>query len=435
MFFMKKEKKNKYNRPKKQEMVHNISGYNIPGWKKIVFTVIIICMAMVVIEGAVRLLILVSSKQRYNINAANVMIETDWLNILNRDIRGAGNASELYVPDAKVFWRLRPVITVELENRVYKMNDEPIRWTVKINADGYRGVRYPQAGSGARPVIIVIGDSVTFGFRVQENETYAAQLQEYLNNHGLNDAVVVNYGVPGYTSFQGKRILEEILLKHKPDIIIAAFGANDIERDRLSDYEKAKKLTPEKIRFNQFYNSLLITRLIRSIRGRVRYIPDKSGNQAVRVPLPEYLENMISIISTAKEIEAEVILLDLVFVGDFVQQKIAEVARMKNVPWLNGRRILMEGLRKIVSGRRFQKEKWRMDVFWDKHLKYYRRLYYGPDFYEKLFKDPVQSNMLRYLMIEPVHPSPLGHRIIAEEVGNLILSLQKDKSSRETKKD
>jgi lysophospholipase L1-like esterase len=78
-------------------------------------------------------------------------------------------------------------------------------------------------------VIVTLGDSVTFGFRIREGETYPEQLQAFLRDRSLGPASTVNYGVPGYTSWQGRRQLDRILARHRPDYVVLGFGANDIE--------------------------------------------------------------------------------------------------------------------------------------------------------------------------------------------------------------
>ena len=104
---------------------------------------------------------------------------------------------------------------LEVENQVYQTRTRPRTWRIEINAEGQRGAP-PPGVEKASPLVIALGDSCTFGFRVSEGETYPAQLQSELREHGMPRAAVLNYGVPGYTSFQGRRLLTDVLSRSRP---------------------------------------------------------------------------------------------------------------------------------------------------------------------------------------------------------------------------
>ena len=72
--------------------------------------------------------------------------------------------------------------------------------------------------------IVALGDSNTSGWDVDEGANWPAQLQALFSRDGRR-AEVVNAGVWGYTSFQGRRRFDEILPFH-PDIVLVSFGAN-----------------------------------------------------------------------------------------------------------------------------------------------------------------------------------------------------------------
>lgn len=76
--------------------------------------------------------------------------------------------------------------------------------------------------------ILALGDSLTEGLGVAENQAYPAQLEAALKQAGIN-AKVVNSGLSGETS---TGLLNRInwALKTKPDITILTIGANDAMR-------------------------------------------------------------------------------------------------------------------------------------------------------------------------------------------------------------
>ncbi len=73
--------------------------------------------------------------------------------------------------------------------------------------------------------IVAVGDSLTAGFGVNEENSYPARLEKMLRSAGYNWRVI-NAGISGETS---SGALSRVLwvLKLKPDIIILETGAND----------------------------------------------------------------------------------------------------------------------------------------------------------------------------------------------------------------
>lgn len=115
--------------------------------------------------------------------------------------------------DSDLLWVLKP----SYEGKAWNQ-------TIKTNASGFRGTReYASHFEGLR--IITLGDSRTYGFSVDEKETYSWVLEETLNNQGIK-AEVINAGVHGYSAVQC-RLYFERLLDYQPDAIVFAPGYND----------------------------------------------------------------------------------------------------------------------------------------------------------------------------------------------------------------
>ena len=74
-------------------------------------------------------------------------------------------------------------------------------------------------------IIVAVGDSLTAGLGVEEDDNYPAQLQRRLDAKGLRYRVI-NSGVSGETSSGALSRLNWIL-SLKPDIVILETGAND----------------------------------------------------------------------------------------------------------------------------------------------------------------------------------------------------------------
>ena len=74
--------------------------------------------------------------------------------------------------------------------------------------------------------IVALGDSLTAGYRLDENEAYPARLQELLIAGG-EPWRVINAGVSSETSSGALARVEWVLENLSPDIVILETGAND----------------------------------------------------------------------------------------------------------------------------------------------------------------------------------------------------------------
>jgi lysophospholipase L1-like esterase len=131
--------------------------------------------------------------------------------LLNFDARSFAAAVGMFRPDANstVLW------PPELAYRVH------------VNSLGLRGPEIARTPPPGRARILALGDSMTFGYYLEEDETWPAQLEAQLRAHG-RDVEVVNGGVGGWTISSETLFLEERALALAPTHVIVAFCANDI---------------------------------------------------------------------------------------------------------------------------------------------------------------------------------------------------------------
>jgi lysophospholipase L1-like esterase len=103
-------------------------------------------------------------------------------------------------------------------------HDKPAR----INALGFRGAEIESPKPEGRFRIVVMGDSVTFGNGVGDEQTYPAQLARKLGEASSHTVEVINAGIPGYDTWQHALLLEEVVLLLDPDLVLLGFYENDI---------------------------------------------------------------------------------------------------------------------------------------------------------------------------------------------------------------
>jgi lysophospholipase L1-like esterase len=98
----------------------------------------------------------------------------------------------------------------------------------EVNADGFRDRDYPIERTGARR-LVVLGDSVAFGFGLPREESFPEVLEQLLDAAPGADPPdeVLNLGVGGYNTLQEVEFYEVVGRKYAPDRIVLAFVLND----------------------------------------------------------------------------------------------------------------------------------------------------------------------------------------------------------------
>ena len=101
-------------------------------------------------------------------------------------------------------------------------------WRIALNADGFRSPPIEKDKRAGAMRIACIGDSWTFGMNVNQDATYPGRLEALLKQQRPGaDLEVMNFGVLGYSSFQGLALLKRRVLDLHPDVLLIGFGMND----------------------------------------------------------------------------------------------------------------------------------------------------------------------------------------------------------------
>lgn len=109
---------------------------------------------------------------------------------------------------------------------LYKMRSTPQN---NLNSDGYRDDEFVLQKPEDYTRIIMLGDSITYGFPVRRDETFSFLLEKQLNNVSLNAHEVMNFGVGGYNIVSSVATLKKYGTRYNPDIVIYNFFWNDDE--------------------------------------------------------------------------------------------------------------------------------------------------------------------------------------------------------------
>jgi len=128
-------------------------------------------------------------------------------------------------PDRPWLYRLRP----GAETRLAVSGDIPYR----INSDGFRDRLYARPKPPGTHRIIVLGDSIAFGYGVAEDEAFPAVLEALLRARSSTRTEVLNFGVNGYNPYNEAALLAHLAPEYEPDLVLVQFCVNDLNDPTL----------------------------------------------------------------------------------------------------------------------------------------------------------------------------------------------------------
>jgi len=132
------------------------------------------------------------------------------------------------LPKGLFYFRPLDNRSLYLPNATLQMVMGPVPYTVKTNSLGFRGPEIALEKPAGVLRIAALGDSVTDGFYVDNDDTYPAQMERCLRQRGIR-AEVVN-AARGNSSIDAEyAILRRFVLRLNPDWVALAFVANDID--------------------------------------------------------------------------------------------------------------------------------------------------------------------------------------------------------------
>ena len=117
-----------------------------------------------------------------------------------------------------------------------------VSYRVTHDADGYRISEPPRAGPEDRPEVWLFGGSFTHGYGVDDDETYAWRLQQRFSGHRFR-----NYGMDAYGTYHSFLQFEDLLARGKrAAFVILAYASFHDARNVRSRYW-TKTLAPQPI--------------------------------------------------------------------------------------------------------------------------------------------------------------------------------------------
>lgn len=237
-------------------------------------------------------------------------------------IEPAATGWETMVADPRYLWKLEP-------DRLF----ESPAGTTKTNAVGLRTAFLPDEAKGpSERRVMVTGDSSVFGWGQPDGLTYAEQLEAMLNDAFVGVRIrVVNLGVPGYSTVQTLRLLEDLGWSYDVDVVVVHNIFSDCNIDAFQDEAALALTNPEpsplhasrlycavympwaryQSNLNQETNRVLMPGIPTGANQARRLEEIDQVIDLSRVPLDDYLDNLSTLNDQAAERGAEMILAPL----------------------------------------------------------------------------------------------------------------------------
>ena len=222
----------------------------------------------------------------------------------------------------ELLWRLEPDTLFESPAGTTRINSVGLREELEPSEPRREGEKR----------IIVTGDSSIYGWGVRDDETYAVYLERELRSRLPGRRVeVINLGVPGYSTEQTVRLLEQVGWSYAPDLVVVSNIFSDCNIDAFQDRNALKMTAGEgnllwssrlycaaympwmryQAGLNQTTNAVLMPGIPTGANQAVSLEKIDTVIDLSRVPLSDYLENLDRIREEAAERGATMLLAPL----------------------------------------------------------------------------------------------------------------------------
>jgi lysophospholipase L1-like esterase len=188
-------------------------------------------------------------------------------------------------PDPEIFWKPVPGFSGPM-------------WGGRVTITP-AGLRETPARPWAVRRLLCFGDSITFGFGVDDLDSYPARLGGALEPYGVE---VRNAGVTGYTSYQTRRWLRRQLKGQHVDDVTLLIGWNDGTKRPITDDEFGARLRYSTSSADRLLERLAIYRLMKAawLRRGLGSNDRPPERSTARVPLPDYERNLEEFVTEAR---------------------------------------------------------------------------------------------------------------------------------------
>jgi lysophospholipase L1-like esterase len=193
----------------------------------------------------------------------------------------------VFLTHPKLFWELRPGLDVPFDGVGDRTDSRGLRNAAEIG----------EKTSVQR--VLCLGDSCTYGLGVAIESVWPTVLAR---EHGHD---VINAGVPGYSTYQALRLFEDRCRDLEQDVIVLGFGVNDVSSWGTMQDDGFYGLTDrERAMHSRYLVGTRNSRLLEWIESLSLPAPEDlrgvlTADARPRVPIEEFRENLLRLASKA----------------------------------------------------------------------------------------------------------------------------------------
>lgn len=188
----------------------------------------------------------------------------------------------------EIYWKQDP--NLHLEPMSHKETGATFR--VSTDENGLRAPLHAVEKPAGTFRVMTLGCSTTFGWGVDDDQSYPARLEALLRERGYPTVEVVNGGQPGHSSFQGMWLWDKVLAGYHPDLVIFGYIVQDARKVQYSDRSQAMlQQNADFLKQNVLYQ-LRTYLFLKELVNRWRIEEKDQNNEIERVPPEEYVENI-----------------------------------------------------------------------------------------------------------------------------------------------
>jgi len=213
------------------------------------------------------------------------------------------NYPQFFQRDHDLFWRFKPKQVIR--------GNFMVEGVYQINSLGLRDKEVSEKKPAGVFRLVCLGNSNTFGWRQKQEQAYPQHLQKLFEaNRPLAKMEVINGGITGYSSFQGKIFLKKKILKMEPDLVTINYGWNDLLPAKFGIPDKDQKLPSQWVlNLQNLLSQTTLYQLLKSLWVGKLSKPQLVRKGVSRVSLTDYQQNLIEIERICRENKIPVLFL------------------------------------------------------------------------------------------------------------------------------
>jgi lysophospholipase L1-like esterase len=208
------------------------------------------------------------------------------------------------------YWITDPSLT----KQPFPHRETGASFAVTTDAQGLRTPIHSLEPAAGAFRVMFMGCSTTFGWGVDDAQSYPAVVESTLHAQGHREVEVINAGQPGHTSFQGRWLWDTVASAYQPDLVFFGYVVQDARKAAYSDASQALLQQDYRLlRQSVLYRSRMylgLRTLVDSWRIRAKEREDGGDQGVYRVSREDFVDNIRAFRDRTASVGAQLILFD-----------------------------------------------------------------------------------------------------------------------------